>query len=53
VLHDRCGCDPEDAAQFETEQDATVYARETLAAFWPYLLPRTTATPARTAAAAP
>jgi hypothetical protein len=35
VLHVRCGHDPDDAARFENEQDATVYAREALTAWWP------------------
>lgn len=34
VLHIRCGHDPDDAARFENEQDATVYARNALTAWW-------------------
>lgn len=35
VLHDRCDCDPLNAAQFETETDAIAYVAAAMAACWP------------------
>ncbi|MFD4953915.1 hypothetical protein [Streptomyces sp. NPDC058451] len=35
VLHDRCGCDPEDATRFEEEQQALIFVRHALTKCWP------------------
>ncbi|MER6977123.1 hypothetical protein [Streptomyces carpinensis] len=35
VFHDRCGCDPEDAARYDHEHEALVYARHALTECWP------------------
>ncbi|KQW13536.1 hypothetical protein [Streptomyces sp. Root369] len=41
VLHERCGHTPEDAARFENEAGALIYAQRGLAACWPcHLVPQ-------------
>ncbi|MFF4391461.1 hypothetical protein ACFY0G_32435 [Streptomyces sp. NPDC001552] len=35
VFHHRCGCEPADAARFETEEAAVAYAAQALTVCWP------------------